>query len=99
MNSCSSLVFNFVSRAELTSCFDALHKKLDSQKLFAESDFPKEVYLTRHEVAAMLKCDVSTVHNWTKSGILKAYGIGAKVFYKLREIEASMLPIHRLKNK
>ena len=97
MNSCSSLVLNFVSREELTSCFNALHKKIDAQKLFTESDLTKEVYLTRQEVAEILKCNISTVINWSKSGFLKAYGLGARVYYKMSDIEAAMLPIHRLK--
>ena len=30
-----------------------------------------EEYLTRHEVAKLLKCDISTIHNWTTKGKLK----------------------------
>ncbi len=99
MNYCNSVVLNYVSREELTSCFNALHKKLDSQRLPKEFEPSKEAYLTRHEVAEMFKCDISTVDNWRKSGILKAYGLGARVYYKKSEIESAMIPIHRLKNK
>lgn len=95
----NSVLLNYVSREELTSCFNALHKKIDAQKHFKESNSPKEDYLTRHEVAEMLKCDISTVDNWSNSGILKPYGLGARVYFKMSEIKAAMLPIHRLKNK
>ena len=96
---CNSVLLNYVSREELTSCFNALHKKIDAQKHFTGSDSPKEIYLTRHELATMLKCDISTIHNWTKSGILKAYGISNRVYYKKSEVEAALMPLHRLKNK
>ena len=50
-------------------------------------------YLTRSELAEMLKCDISTIHNWTKKGKLKPYGIGNRVYYKRTEVEAVLRPI------
>lgn len=50
-------------------------------------------YLTRNEVAEMLKIDLSSVHNWTKKGKLKAYGIGGRVYYKREEIEESIIKL------
>jgi len=50
-------------------------------------------YLTRNEVAEMLKIDLSSVHNWTKKGKLKAYGIGGRVYYKREEIEKSIIKL------
>lgn len=49
---------------------------------------PKEQdeYLTRQEVADLLKVDLSTVHNWTRKGKLQAYGLGHRVYYKRSEI-------------
>jgi excisionase family DNA binding protein len=49
--------------------------------------------LTRAEVAELLKCDVSTIHNWTVSGRLKSYGIGARIYYKRTEVEAAIIPL------
>lgn len=53
---------------------------------------PKEPteYLTRNEVASLLKVDLSTVHNWTKRNKLTSYGIGGRVFYKRKEVEAQI---------
>ncbi|MFN5334260.1 MAG: helix-turn-helix domain-containing protein [Bacteroidota bacterium] len=99
MYNCSSLVLNFINRSELTSCFDALHKQIQSISERSLSDTAQEIYLTRNEVAEMLKCDLSTIHNWTKAGTLNAYQIGGRVYYKKSEIEASMIPIHRLRRK
>lgn len=56
-------------------------------------------YLTRTEVSELLKCDLSTVHNWTKKGKLKPYGIGNRVYYKRSELEAVLLPLHKIDNK
>ena len=50
-------------------------------------------YLTRNEVAEMLKIDLSSVHNWTKKGKLKAYGIGWRVYYKRDEVENSIIEL------
>lgn len=50
-------------------------------------------YLTRNDVAEMLKIDISSVHNWTKKGKLKAYGIGGRVYYKRDEVENSIIEL------
>ena len=55
---------------------------MESENLNAKTP----IYLTPKEVANFLKCDLKTVFNWRKSGKLIAYGIGARVFYKLDEI-------------
>jgi excisionase family DNA binding protein len=48
-------------------------------------------WLTRNEVAEMLKCDLSTVHHWTKKGKLKKHCIGNRVYYKRSEVEAAII--------
>jgi len=50
-------------------------------------------YLTRNQVKEMLDVDLSTIHNWTKRGKLKAYGIGNRVYYKRSEIEKAIVPL------
>ena len=63
-----------------------------------KSFVPKEptTYLTRNEVSEMLQVDLSTVHNWTKKGRLKSYGIGGRVYFKRSEVESQII---ELKNK
>lgn len=58
---------------------------------------PKEpnTYLTRSDVAQMLKIDLSSVHNWTRKGVLKSYQISGRVYYKLAEIEASIVELKK----
>ena len=57
---------------------------------------PKEptTYLTRHEVATLLSVDISSIHNYTKRGVLKSYGIQGRVYYKRSEVEASLKPLN-----
>ena len=54
---------------------------------------PKE-YLSRKEVADMFGVDISTVHNWCKSGKLKPLGLGARVYFLRSDIEDSLTPLN-----
>lgn len=66
--------------------------QLETLKKDFKQQEPEE-YLTRHEVAKLLKCDISTIHNWTTKGKLKPYGIGNRVYYKRVEIEQCLIPL------
>ena len=59
---------------------------------FAKDFQPKEPteYLTRKEVQKMLNINMSTLHHWTKQGKLKAYGIGARIYYKRHEVDEAL---------
>lgn len=52
-------------------------------------------YLTRSEVADLFKVDLSTVHNWCKSGKLKPFGIGSRVYFLRSDIEKSLTPLNQ----
>lgn len=52
-------------------------------------------YLTRQQVAKMFDVDLSTVHNWSKSGKLKPLGLGARVYYLRSDIEACLIPLNQ----
>ena len=47
-------------------------------------------YLTRAEVAGMLKISLPTLHDWRKLGLLKGYKIGNRVYFRSDELEASI---------
>lgn len=49
--------------------------------------------LTRKKTAEVLNVDVSTLHNWNKKGILKPHQIGGRVFYRLEDIEKSLVEL------
>jgi excisionase family DNA binding protein len=44
-------------------------------------------YLTRKEVAALLRITLPTLHEWTKFGWIPSYRIGTRVLYKEKEVE------------
>lgn len=73
--------------------FNRINSKIDSLKVYFQPKEPTE-YLSRNEVRDMLKCDLSTVHNLTKRGKLKAYGIGGRVYYKRSEVEEAIKPLN-----
>ena len=66
---------------------------LDDLKEFYQPKEPTE-FLTRAEVAELLKVDLSTVHNWTKKGILQSNGIGGRVYYKRKEVEQAIIKLN-----
>ena len=66
--------------------------QLDELKKNFQPKEPTE-YLTRTEVKILLKIDLSTVHNWTKKGKLKSYGIGGRIYYKRYEIENAIIEL------
>lgn len=50
-------------------------------------------WLTRQEVARMLKIDLSTLYHWSKKGKLTPYGISGRVYYKKHEVEAALIKL------
>ena len=86
----TSTLINNISAEVLNSRFDDIQNQI---KELRKSLQPKaaEEYLTRNEAADMLKCDLSTIHNWTKKGKLVAHKIGNRVYYKRSQIESEMI--------
>lgn len=55
-------------------------------------------YLTRKEVALILKVSLVTLTDWNKKGILKPYRLGNLIRYKSTEIDQALILIYA-KNK
>lgn len=81
-----------ITYEELLSLFEGLQNQISELKQSFEPKAPTE-YLTRNEVAEMLKCDLSTLWNWAKKGKLIPYGIGNRVYYKRSEVENAICRI------
>ena len=47
----------------------------------------------------MLKIDLSSVHNWSKRGILIPHQIGNRVYNKLQEVENAIVKLKRGKDE
>ncbi len=54
-------------------------------------------YLSRNEVAEMLKCTLPTIHNWAKTGVITSYGINGRVYFKRSEIESAIVCLNKKK--
>lgn len=89
----NSTILHEVTPDQITSLFEGLQNQLSEIKQSFQPKEPAE-YLSRTEVKEMLKCDLSTVHNWTVKGKLKAYGIANRVYYKRNEVEAALTPLN-----
>ena len=50
--------------------------------------------LTRQETADYLGISLSTLYRWTQQGIIKAYGISDKTYYKMNDIHNAMKTIN-----
>ena len=70
----------------------------DIKRELKEEFQPKEptIYLTRQEVCELLSIDMSTLHRWRKDGILTAYGLGNRIYFKRNEIQ-ELIEKNRLK--
>lgn len=72
---------------------NAVKSQLDILTKEFKKEAPQEQYLTRKEVADMLKIELSTLHNWCKKGKLKPYGIGNRVYFLRSDIEKALKPL------
>ena len=48
-------------------------------------------YLSADQVCERFSVTKPTIHEWKKRGILKSYKLGARVYYRLDEIENAMI--------
>ena len=71
---------------------DGVKKQLEDLKKEFQPKEP-EIYMTRSEVASMLKIDLSTVHNWSKSGKLMPHGIGNRIYFKRNEVQNAIIKL------
>lgn len=67
--------------------------QIENLKKDFQPKIPTE-YLTRNEVAELLKIDLSSLYNWTKKGKLTSYGICGRIYYKRQEIEQSIIRLN-----
>lgn len=91
----NSTLIHDITPEQLISMFQDLQQQLAELKKNFEPKVPTE-YLTRAEVKELLKCDLSTIHNWCKKGKLKPLGIGSRVYFKRSDIEAVLIPLNNI---
>ena len=87
--------FISISPEELQNAIlEGVKTHLDEFKKNFEPKVPVEL-LTRQETADLLKIDLSSIHNWTKRGILQSYGCSGRVYYKRSEIEKAIVKLKK----
>ena len=67
-------------------------KQLDELKKSFQPKQPVEL-MTRKETAALLKCNMSTLHNLKKRGDLVPVGLGGRVYYRRSDIENRLVEL------
>ena len=73
----------------------SLKSELAEIKLNLQKPTENTKYLGRKEVAEMLNVNISSVHNYTVKGILTAFQLGGKIYYRKVDIEAAMIELKK----
>lgn len=76
----------------LLARFEGLSLEIQEIKKHFEPKQPTQ-YLSRKEVADLFGVSLVTVNDWSKKGILTAYKIANRVYFKRHEIEAALVEI------
>lgn len=78
----------FAQFEEIKALVAEINKQLNPPKV--------DKYLTREEVASLLKISLPTLHDWTKKGFLQSYRIGNALRYKEEEVLSSPIAIKKI---
>ena len=84
-------ILHELSPEQIISLFEGLQNQISDLKQNFEPKIPNE-YITRNDLAEMLKVDLSTIHNWCKRGKIVPHNIGNRVYFLRSEIEAKLNP-------
>lgn len=82
----------FLNGITVEQLAEALKPLLTVQKE-SEPTQPENDLLTRAEVSKLLSINFTSIWKHTKSGKLKSYGIGNRVFYKRSEVLEAVKPL------
>ena len=82
----NEILLNGINLNELLEKLEKIERLLDSYLKTQPAEEIKPAFISRDEVAALLKITLPTLHDWTKLGWLKSYKIGHRVLYKPHEV-------------
>ncbi|KAF2338031.1 helix-turn-helix domain-containing protein [Flavobacterium ginsenosidimutans] len=85
----NQILLNGITIEQLAEALKELMFKSSQDKLQTS-----EVFLTRDEVCELLSFNKTSLWKHTKSGKLKSYGIGNRVYYKRNEVLEAVKPIN-----
>ena len=74
------------------SDFEKVVEKVLERKLksFIPQEREKLTLLSRKDTAKLLCISLPTLHDWTKTGVVKAHRIGNRILYKLEEVNQAL---------
>jgi hypothetical protein len=83
----------------MENSFEIIFERLERieiaiEKLNAPPENNDDILLSRLETSKLLKINLTSLWKHTKSGKLKSYGIGNRVFYKKDEVLKSLTRIN-----
>jgi excisionase family DNA binding protein len=91
----TSVIIEGMTKEEFLSAIsEGLKEQFDQLKKDFQTKSPTE-YLTRDEVAKMLKVSSTTIHNYTVKKVLTSHKIGRRVLYKLSEVESAIVKLNK----
>jgi len=82
----NEILLNGINLNELVEKLEKIEKLLDSYLTTQQPNEIKPDFISRAEVATLLKITLPTLHEWTKLGWLKSYKMGNRVLYKPHEV-------------
>jgi excisionase family DNA binding protein len=83
-------LLNNITPEKLTeTILNGVKNQLDELKKGYTPKQPED-FLTRMEVAKLLKISLTTVHSWSNTKILKAYKVGNRTYFSRKEIESTL---------
>lgn len=81
-----------VSKDLIFAKFDGLFMELKEMKKHFQPKEPTE-YLTASELRKLLKISKPTEMEWRRKGVIQAYKIGGRIYYKRHEVESCMTQV------
>lgn len=84
----SQIFLNGITLEQLAEALKPLLQSVSSEQQ------TENVLLTREQVCKLLTINKTSLWKHTKSGRLKSYGIGNRVFYKKNEVLDSITPLN-----
>jgi excisionase family DNA binding protein len=84
------ILVNGVTPQQLTeTILNGVQKQLEELKKTYQPKDPED-FLTRMETAKLLKISLTTVHEWSNTGVLKMYKVGNRTYFSRKEIEITL---------
>tara|TARA_R110001606_G_C15378359_1_gene650155 strand:- start:155 stop:445 length:291 start_codon:yes stop_codon:yes gene_type:complete len=78
---------------QILNPLEELKNQLENLKEVFSTKTPKE-FLSRKDVAVLLKTNPQTINNWTNEGKLQIYGIGGRRYYIRKEVEQALIKLN-----